>query len=464
MPSYQTFSRLVLDYPHHTHFIDIIPVMGNIINELKLKDPDLKEAEIEGILYILLNSKSLTNNELVRLTGLPKETLKQFKFSIANFLKEAKDEAVSLNEDGIKIISDLKLKPSTLPLLKFHNPDLVKKLKEIRKKHNLIPKRELDQFFATEETSISKAEIVNAKGLIKNKSIAVLGDDDLASISIALLNPSYENIVVFDVDDEILKVVRDIAKEYDLKNVQTQVYSVFDILKIEFKHKFDVVLIDPPYTKRGVSLFLARSIQLLKKPLNFAGPFIFFNYGNSFKNPQKTLEIQELISSYKMVIEDKIDKFNSYYGAESIGSSSSVYVLKLTPATKVSDHKGLGKIYTYEKQEEDEFPFTSHYVFKLFDVPGKIIQDEKKLENITLDFCTKHNLKVKEVFVTKFKPHGCTITVVLSNSNLLIHTWYKERAVHIDLVVCTEIYKESEMILTLAQLFATEKIEYKKIE
>src|SRR3989338_4597251 len=341
MPSYQTFSRLVLDYPHHTHFIDIIPVMGNIINELKLKDPDLKEAEIEGILYILLNSKYMTNNELVRLTGLPKETLKQFKFSIANFLKEAKDEAVSLNEDGIKIISDLKLK---------------------------------------------------------------------------------------------------------------------------FKHKFDVVLIDPPYTKRGVSLFLARSIQLLKKPLNFAGPFIFFNYGNSFKNPQKTLEIQELISSYKMVIEDKIDKFNSYYGAESIGSSSSVYVLKLTPATKVSDHKGLGKIYTYEKQEEDEFPFTSHYVFKLFDVPGKIIQDEKKLENITLDFCTKHNLKVKEVFVTKFKPHGCTITVVLSNSNLLIHTWYKERAVHIDLVVCTEIYKESEMILTLAQLFATEKIEYKKIE
>ena len=349
-------------------------------------------------------------------------------------------------------------------MLKFHNPDLVKKLKEIRKKHNLIPKRELDQFFATEETSISKAEIVNAKGLIKNKSIAVLGDDDLASISIALLNPSYEKIVVFDVDGEILKVVRDVSDMYGLKNIQTQIYNVFDILKIEFKHKFDVVLIDPPYTKRGVSLFLTRSIQLLKKTLNFAEPFIFFNYGTSFKTPQKTLEIQELISDYKLVIEDKIDKFNSYYGAESIGSTSSVYVLKLTPATKVRDQKVFEGIYTYEKQTEDEFPFTNHYVFKLFGVPGKIIQDEKKLEDIALDICERHNLKVKEIFVTKFKPYGCTITVVLSNSNLLIHTWYKERAVYIDLVVCLEIYKENDLVLTLSELFATEKIEFRKVE
>ena len=56
------------------------------MSELKIKNPDLKEAEIETVLYILLNNKTLTNNEFVRLTGLPKETLRQFKFSISNFL------------------------------------------------------------------------------------------------------------------------------------------------------------------------------------------------------------------------------------------------------------------------------------------------------------------------------------------------------------------------------------------
>ena len=55
--------------------------MQKIISGIKKNNPDLKEAEIRGILYLLLERESLDNNELIRLTGIPKPIIKTFKSS-----------------------------------------------------------------------------------------------------------------------------------------------------------------------------------------------------------------------------------------------------------------------------------------------------------------------------------------------------------------------------------------------
>ena len=57
--------------------------MQGILSELQVKNKDLTALEISGILKLILDIPNLTNSELVRLTGIPKETLKQFKKSIS---------------------------------------------------------------------------------------------------------------------------------------------------------------------------------------------------------------------------------------------------------------------------------------------------------------------------------------------------------------------------------------------
>ena len=56
--------------------------MVQLIPQLKQKNPDLKEAELIGLLYLLKNKAPFSNGDFIRFTGLPKETLKTFKESI----------------------------------------------------------------------------------------------------------------------------------------------------------------------------------------------------------------------------------------------------------------------------------------------------------------------------------------------------------------------------------------------
>ena len=103
-------------------------------------------------------------------------------------------------------------------------------------------------------------------------------------------------------------------------------------------------------------------------------------------------------------------------------------------------------------------------MFKVHEVPADLINSKTALLKAVGEFCNKHKLKVVKTDVTKFKPHGYTVTVVLANSNLLLHTWPEYNAVHIDLVSCTPIYNKENMIKILQGLFSTQKIEQKKVE
>ncbi len=463
--------------------------MNNLLEQIKNYNPDLKESEISGLLYVLkngikgeggLHSNNITNQGLVTLTGIPKETLKQFKKSISFLLENKSEDSILLSEKGRETLGSLYVLPYKWSLLDVcccdscescvgcctcedRGEDIMDRIKEMRNKYVVDPKREFDQFLATPETVYSKSRILEEKGVINGKNIAFIGDDDLNSISLGLINSTYKSIVVFDVDRSILDKVKKASEEYGLKNIETVSYDVRKDLDQKYLGKFDVVVFDPPYTKSGVRLFLERSIELLGDFNGFDGKYIFMYYGNSFKSPEKILKIQEMINRYGLSIEDRIEKFARYTGADSIGNASSLYILK---ANKFTHALGFSpnNIYTFENQKEEKFPFVDHVVFKIFEVTKDITLSKNKLTNLMNKICSAHKLKVVDRKVTEFKGGGMTVTFVLSNSNIVVHTWPEFNAVHLDLITCSPIYKKEDIVGTVSSVFETSSIEVSYVE
>jgi len=438
--------------------------VNDVLDQIKTKNPDLKKAEIAGILYILKTSQQLTNNELVRQTGITKEMLKHFKASIGNMLVDSQSDSVELSTYGREILTGIELFPYKWSLVDYDNSVVQQELEAIRTKHNLTPKREYDQFFATAKTSVAKASVINAKGMVENKSIALLGDDDLISVTLGIMFPHYNRITVFDIDSDILEPIKAIVAEQKLKNITTKIYDARKPVNQEDVGKYDVVMTDPPYTPAGIALFLNRAIQFLGKSTYASEKYIFLCYSNSLKSPEKTLKIQEIIQQYNLVIEDKIDKFNRYYGAEAIGSASSLYILKLTPHTKVLDNYLNEAIYTFETKKEEKFPFVDHFTFKIYDVPAAVVNSKKALLKATHDLCTAHKLKVLDTKITEFKKQGLTITFVLGSSNLLVHTWPELNALHIDLITCDPISNKEKLIYNVSAFYKSSAVEMRKVE
>ncbi len=443
-----------------------------ILEELKIKNPDLKQAEIEGILGLLLNKGTQTPATLTNYTGIPKETLKTFIKSISSFLEQPQNDKFTLTKAAQATFKELNLRSYKFKSVEYNdlllrNPkasEALETFEKIRKKYTLTSKREYDQFFATPQTSISKALVLIEKGLVQGKNILLLGDDDWVSVALALLEPTYNKIQILDIDPELLALIEKISTDYNFKNIKTEVYDVRKPIPSRHVAIYDVVMTDPPYTKSGIDLFLNRSAVFLGPTKNFADKYVFLFYGNSFKSPEKFIKIQEVIGSYGLVIEDRFNKFASYTGADSIGSASSLYILKTTSATKPRDDYLDNNIYTFENVAEEKFPYVDHIVFKVHKVPETIINSKSALLKKLGEICNIHKLKVLDTKITSFPKQGLTITYILSNSNFVIHTWPEFGALHMDLITCAPIYNKDRIARTVSDLFGTRSVEVRVID
>ncbi len=58
-------------------------------------------------------------------------------------------------------------------------------------------------------------------------------------------------------------------------------------------------------------------------------------YGYTDRETERGLKIQKIITLLGLIIQEKIRDFNHYYGAESIGSKSDLYVLQPTPKVNI---------------------------------------------------------------------------------------------------------------------------------
>ncbi|MBD3365787.1 putative methyltransferase [candidate division WWE3 bacterium] len=431
------------------------------ITEIQKQNKGLSKPQIEGILYLILKNPGMTNASLIRKTGLPKETLRRFKSTISTLLQEPEGDEILFKLEYTSEIEELAPKPYAWSLVEFADPDLEDRLMEIRKAHDLAPKREYDQFFATVNTSVAKVKIMEARGDLEGKRIALLGEDDLLSVVMGLAETPYTQITVFDIDQDILDTINSIVEEQGFENIRTELYDARNELRPELRGRFDVVVTDPPYTTAGIKLFLEWALQFLGPN---SGKHIYLYYGNSFKTPEKTFQIQELIAKYNLLIKEKINRFARYHGAESIGSASSLYLLETLSSTHQPLKKKITNIYTYQEPHSADFPFVEHFTFKLYDVPEPLLSSKNRLQKILGKFCDYHRLKVVDTDITRFSRGGYTFNYTLSTSSLTVHTWPELNAVHVVLVTCEPVAKPERLYENLSLLFKTKKIEIEKIE
>lgn len=429
--------------------------LAQLINKIDF----LSSRDVKGILSVIINSEGITNTKLIQTTGLPRESLRKFKTTLAYIFEDTSQDSIKIREEyAVALRNELDdIKPWRV--VTYTDYKLTSYIENIRKELEINPNRDIDQFFALPQSTAAKCLLITDKIDLKNAHIALLGDDDLVSLGLNKLNNSTKKLTVFDIDTNLLESLKTINAKENYSNSTFVRYDVRDDLPREYAGNYDVVVTDPPYTKVGIALFLNRALELLGSCTDKSPKYIFLFWGNSFKSPEKTLKIQEIISSMNLLIEERFEKFAQYIGAESIGNNSAAYVLKVTPFTCKSNLPVIeGALYTHESEKEEKFPFVDHVTAKLYNVPKNIVHSHATLGKSIENFCKHHKLKVVDSKITRFKGEGLTLTFVLSNSNLVIHTWPELNAIHVDLITCSPIYDKASIATTLAKYFGTKSV------
>ncbi|OGI32637.1 hypothetical protein A2188_00710 [Candidatus Woesebacteria bacterium RIFOXYA1_FULL_43_9] len=291
------------------------------------KKTGLPIKKVSDFLFLIKNGNPIENNDLIRKLGVSRNVMNQVKELLAPILMPAsaytqiKDEAL----ESVKSVfeCEYEIESSLLNLATgISQEELLQK--------RLAPLRKYDQFTATSETVVKRAKLMNFLGDVKGKRILFLGDDDFTSILVAGLNLA-EQITVLDIDSRILNSIKSISSENN-SGIKTFEYDARNPLPNDLVGQFDVVFTDPPYTSEGVGLFVSRAVDAIDKTNQTARVYIC--YGNSDRAKERFLPIYEKIIESGFMMRYVFDKFNRYEGAESIGSSSTLFVIEITPKTR----------------------------------------------------------------------------------------------------------------------------------
>ncbi len=306
------------------------------LEELALKVGISKKDALKILDSIGMNKISYV--DLTKKTGFSLETIKRFKKEASLFLIPSSNVFI-LNEKGKGLLQ--KNKSSNFIFTKEHE----EKVRDVLGKYRALrsdPKREYDQFYSTEETQIKRLKLLSEFIDLSELNILFLGDDDLTSLCLSALGLPGK-IAVLDIDPTLVALISEASK---VEKMEIDVYhnDLRAGLPVELNGKFDAVFSDPPYTPSGFELFLFSELNALK---NTSGT-VFICYGTSERSPERILPVQKIIDKYNLVIDFSATNFNKYEGANSIGNSSNIYVLKKTSATKLPKKLSLSRIYTYE--------------------------------------------------------------------------------------------------------------------
>ena len=261
---------------------------------------------VEGVRSILLymyRFPSLKNKKLSQKTGIAIPTLSAVRNELVKSSIIEKNNL--LGEKGRQWIkSNLNLNFEYDPLPgNFDNTirELPEEFYYLNDIGSLLEKRPppefaLDQSHADFSTVLKKTLYLLKKGDIEGRKIIFLGDDDLISLAIGLTKLAKE-ITVVDIDQRILDFISKSVKELSISNFNTLLYDIRKPCPNNIINKYDVVIMDPPYTNEGLRLFLKRARQILKSNINIngkdyliIGKKCLLSFGN--KPPEEMLKLQ----------------------------------------------------------------------------------------------------------------------------------------------------------------------------
>ncbi|MEO5375211.1 MAG: bis-aminopropyl spermidine synthase family protein [Alphaproteobacteria bacterium] len=190
----------------------------------------------------------------------------------------------------------------------------------------------LDQAPCTPDTALRRALAMHAAGAVDGRAIVFLGDDDSVSVAVALLarhiGASPRRLTVLEVDPGRLAHLEGARRSHglDIDLVEADLRSP---LPEPFREAFDVFETDPPYTLDGMTLFVSRGIEALRRTVGLPGFLSFAELA-----PGDTLDLQRRLFDMGLAIVDVRRGFNRYEGAAILGSSGQFLSLLTTPRTR----------------------------------------------------------------------------------------------------------------------------------
>lgn len=206
--------------------------------------------------------------------------------------------------------------------------------------------RALDHVPATPVTALRRALWLDGTFDLGGATLVCVGDHDLTSIALCLVNPRV-NVVVADLDEDLLAYIDDRAATLGLP-IRTAWADFRAGLPSVARETGDLVVTDPPYTPEGVRLFLARGLESLR---DHANGRLVMAYGYGRHQPALGLKVQREIVGLSLATEAILPHFNRYDGAQAIGGASDLYVLQPTAATwKALPRATQAAIYTHGPQ------------------------------------------------------------------------------------------------------------------
>jgi predicted methyltransferase len=186
-------------------------------------------------------------------------------------------------------------------------------LPELQKKFSQIAQRrpqavqEFDQGVLTEESVIRRVAWLDRCGDLDHKAIAVLGDDDLLSVALALTErPS--QIVVFEIDARLVEFLTEQAQRARWP-LRAYVHDLRQPIPDEFLGKFDVFVTDPLETVEGFWLFVEQGLSLLKPGAGQAG---YFGLTKIEASPSKWHLFEQRLLQHDLFISDICRDFGFY--------------------------------------------------------------------------------------------------------------------------------------------------------
>ncbi|UNK19945.1 bis-aminopropyl spermidine synthase family protein [Paenibacillus sp. N3/727] len=301
---------------------------------------------IEQLLVECYIHPGISTKELAKKTFLPVPVATAIKKELIKAGALTQDSGVRCTPEGVTFIEDelgyggldkalyQKLMANDFDW-KAELSDLLQLLTDIFQQRPQV-NVQIDQSKCTVETSMRRAILCLREHALIGKKIICVGDDDLVSISLGFLIkklfPNIRNqralITVVDVDERFLQYIRNTAEQEGIE-VICRSLDLRQPLPKKLCGQYDCFFTDPPYTLQGMTLFVSRGISALKKE---KGLPIFLSYAH--KSPDYNLAILRELVRMGLSLREIIPHFNKYEGAQMIGNSGQMIILKTTELTE----------------------------------------------------------------------------------------------------------------------------------
>lgn len=192
------------------------------------------------------------------------------------------------------------------------------------------PVQALDHVPATPETVLKRARFMLDGFDLRGAHVLCVGDHDLTSLGLfAAGGAEGLRVSVADIDERLLAFI---DAEAARRGWDVRCYAA-DLrlgLPASLRESCQLVFTDPPYTPEGVGLFVARGLEGLADQRNGR---VLVAYGYGEQQPALGLAVQKALNPLHLAYEAMLPGFNRYVGAQAIGSTAALYVLRPTKRT-----------------------------------------------------------------------------------------------------------------------------------